>query len=153
LEEATLSYQGALLDPSIFRSEYWTYVSLQVFRPYSYWNDMLHVTGWSYEFPSVKLDFEVYVFCVGEWTIKLATDEVVPLDTHDPQVVQTSPFQGLFDWFAGVGATLSSWLGNPFTQVGFGIFGLVAIAIVGLLAVYYFKGTNLLDKLFRRKKE
>jgi len=149
IESETLSYQGEHLDPSIFRSEYWVRISLGTFRPHSWWNDVLHLTGYSYEFPSVKLDFEVFVFVVGEWTVQLEEGETVSLTNHDPQVVNTSMFQFLWDW-AGM---VNSWLGNPFNLAGLGAFGIAAVAVVTVVVLTYFFGTAWIKRLLGRGRK
>lgn len=143
-ESKVLSYQGAMLDPAIFRDEYWVYLSLNTFKPQSYWDP------WGLKnvirLPSVQLNFLVYVFVVGEWTVKMYSDEIVALEPH-----QTEWRRGSMEWFL-IG--LGEWWENPFNKLL--VFGTLFIILIVVLAV-----TGVLPVLFgvaksasaRRKKK
>lgn len=138
LEGTLLSYQGVTLDPAIFRNEYWTRIDLLQFKPKN-WFDWQIWHGWKY--PSVNLEFVVYVFVVGKWTVYLATGEVPQLQPHVPIIQMGNPIS---DFLAGLGA----WFNNPLIQ-----FWLIIIVIVILLI---FAGPTLValfSMVFARKKQ
>ena len=118
LESELLKYQGMSLDTSIFRNEYWTRIIFQTFKPlngfsYGIWH------WWKY--PSAHLEFTVYVYVVGRWTVYFATGEVPQLAPHIPVSWTQNPIDAFF-------AALASALTNPLTQ-----FWLILIVIVIVL--------------------
>jgi len=129
LQNEVLSYQGALLDPALFRDEYWIRFCLYRFRPTSFWNDPFHVSGYSVRLPSTQLKFLVYVFVVGEWEVKLYTDEIKPLEPHQTQW-EISPWTKLFNDIAGF---LKSPWGLAFMGISLFLIVLVILALTGSL--------------------
>lgn len=124
IEDAIFSYKGATLDPSIFRSEYWTRVDLLTFKP-KHWFDYQIWHNW--KFPSVHMEFLVYVFVVGKWTVYLASDEVPRLQPHTPVMVTGNP---IADFFRAIG----DWLSNPWTQLW--LFFLIVVAVVIIITIF-----------------
>jgi hypothetical protein len=141
LEQTLLSYQGLSLDTSIFRREYWTRIDLLNFKPKN-WYDYQIWHNWKY--PSVMLEFTVYVFVVGRWTVYISTGEVPSLQPHNPITVTGNP---LADFFNAVAA----WLSNPVVQ--FWLLFLI-IVVVGVIALVYAGPTvlALAGMLFSRRK-
>ncbi|MEM3361424.1 MAG: hypothetical protein QXV85_09515 [Candidatus Bathyarchaeia archaeon] len=118
LEQTLLSYQGAQLDPAIFRNEYWTRIDLLNFKPIN-WYDYQIWHNWKY--PSVMLEFTVYSFVVGRWTVYIGTGEVPNLNPHLPITVTGNPIADFLN-------ALGTWLSNPLVQ-----FWLLLIVIVIVL--------------------
>ena len=124
LEQTLLSYQGVNLDTAIFRNEYWTRIDLLNFKPIN-WYDYQIWHGWKY--PSVHLEFTVYVFVVGRWTVYIGTGEVPELEPHNPIVWSGNPISGFL-------AALSAWLSNPLVQ--FWLFLMVIVVVLIITAIY-----------------
>jgi hypothetical protein len=82
------------------------------------------------------LEFTVYVFVVGKWTVYLSTGEVPNLASHLPISQTGNP---LDDFLNALGA----WFSNPLTQ-----FWLILIVIVIMLI---FAGPTLVALLSTRK--
>jgi hypothetical protein len=135
MEATLLSYQGAQLDTSIFRNEYWTRIDLLNFKPIN-WFDYGIWHNWKY--PSVMLEFTVYVFVVGRWTVYIGTGEVPSLSPHLPIVQTGNPINDFFN-------ALAAWFSNPLTQ-----FWLIIIVIVILLI---FAGPTLVALLNALRKQ
>ena len=129
LQNEVLSYQGALLDPAIFRNEYWIRFCLYRFRPTSFWNDPLHLTGYTVHLPSTQLKFLVYVFVVGEWEVKLYTDEIKPLEPHQTQWAR-SPWD---QFWLDISDFLKSPWGILFTLISVFLIVFVILAVTGTL--------------------
>jgi len=144
LEQTILNFEGILLDPQVFREEYWVRLDLQMFRPFSWWSP--YPISWSYEFPSVKLDFEVFVFVVGEWTVQLSSDETLELEPHQPQIVEFNFLGPLLNWINGV----VSWFGNPFNLAGLGGTA-IAIVVLFFFALILIRAPWILKRLFGGK--
>jgi len=129
LEDRLLSYRGVELDPQVFRNEYWIKIELLRFAPKS-WFDYQIWHNWKY--PSVQLEFTVYVFVVGRWTVYLREGEVPSLEPHTPITQTGNPiadfFGGLADWWARGGWAVTSLL-----LVLVGVIAVAALA-PGLLA-------------------
>jgi hypothetical protein len=137
LEQTLLSYQGLSLDTSIFRNEYWTRIDLLNFKPIN-WYDYQIWHNWKY--PSVTLEFTVYLFVVGRWTVYIGTGEVPNLNPHLPITVTGNPIADFLN-------ALGTWFANPLVQ-----FWLLLIVIV---IVLIFAGPTivaLLGMLFGRRK-
>ncbi|MGB9672370.1 MAG: hypothetical protein ACPLZY_04410 [Candidatus Norongarragalinales archaeon] len=135
LETELLKYQGMALDTAIFRNEYWTRIIFQNFKPlngfsYNIWH------WWKY--PSAFMEFTVYVYVVGRWTVYFATGEVPSLTPHYPIFVSGNPIDAFF-------SALASALTNPLTQ-----FWLILIVIV---IVLIFAGPTIVALIaaFRKK--
>jgi hypothetical protein len=118
LEQTLLSYQGLSLDTAIFRNEYWTRIDLLNFKPIN-WYDYQIWHNWKY--PSVMLEFTVYSFVVGRWTVYISTGEVPNLNPHLPITVTGNPIADFLN-------ALGTWLSNPLVQ-----FWLLLIVIVIIL--------------------
>jgi len=122
MEEKVLTYKGIELDPEIFRDEYWIHISLLNFKPRNtvdFWTKVHNC--W---FPSVQLDFKVYVLVVGKWTVYLTTEEVEELQPHEPVVIESNPWK----W-------LSNWWNNPMTQIWMLLFmGFIALVLIAVFA-------------------
>jgi hypothetical protein len=106
LEQTLLSYQGLSLDTAIFRNEYWTRIDLLNFKPIN-WYDYQIWHNWKY--PSVMLEFTVYSFVVGRWTVYISTGEVPNLNPHLPITVTGNPIADFLN-------ALGTWLSNPLVQ-------------------------------------
>ena len=119
-EDTLLSYQGTMLDPEIFRNEYWMRIDLTEFKPLS-WYDWEIWHNW--KFPSAYMKFMVYVFVVGEWTVYFKTGEVPTLNPHTP-ILHVTDILG----------ELAAWLTNPWTL--FWLFGLGSLLILVLLIIF-----------------
>jgi hypothetical protein len=135
MENTLLSYQGQQLDTSIFRNEYWTRIDLLNFKPIN-WFDYGIWHNWKY--PSVMLEFTVYVFVVGRWTVYIGTGEVPSLSPHLPIVQTGNPINDFLN-------ALGAWFSNPLTQ-----FWLILIVIVILLI---FAGPTLVALLNALRKQ
>ena len=122
LEGTILSYQGAQLDPAIFRDEYWIRIGVDRFLPRSVWE--LGGLDWSWKYPSALMVFKVYVFVVGEWTVKLEKGEVKDLKSHQAGYGSTTDIPGI------LGSILSGILYNPFTWI------IIAIIVIALLSIF-----------------
>jgi hypothetical protein len=118
-EESKLqSFQGATLDPEIFRDQYWIRFNLAQLQPVSWTNYPSFSHGWKY--PSAYLHFMVHLYVVGQWTVFYKTGEIPALTPHTPIMVTN----GLFDW-------LGSWFNNPLNQ----LWSFFLIIVVVVLAV------------------
>lgn len=135
LEQALLSYQGLSLDTAIFRNEYWTRIDLLNFKPIN-WYDYQIWHNWKY--PSVMLEFTVYSFVVGRWTVYISTGEVPNLNPHLPITVTGNPIADFLN-------ALGTWLSNPLVQ-----FWLLLIVIV---IVLIFAGPTLVALISALRKK
>ncbi len=99
-----LSYQGANLDPNIFRNEYWMRINLLTFKSMNWWvlsNPWTISHGW--KFPSVYLHFMVYVFVIGTWTVYIKTGEVPGLQSHPaPSYTPNDPLANIISGLSGL---------------------------------------------------
>lgn len=135
LEQTLLSYQGLSLDTAIFRNEYWTRIDLLNFKPIN-WYDYQIWHNWKY--PSVMLEFTVYSFVVGRWTVYISTGEVPNLNPHLPITVTGNPIADFLN-------ALGTWLSNPLVQ-----FWLLLIVIV---IVLIFAGPTLVALISALRKK
>ena len=129
VQTALLSYQGQMLDPEIFRGEYWIRIILNEFKAKSWteqWEPWIH--NWKY--PSVNIKFYVYEFVVGTWTVYIQTGEVPKLEPHLP-IVSVTP--GLFDWLVDWWNGAMQWLSNPFNQLW--IFLIIIVVVIVVVSV------------------
>lgn len=141
LESEILSYQGARLDPLIFRDEYWIKFHIYDIAAEAWW--VLYGQSWDYRYPSWNFKVLVYVFVVGEWTVKLFSGEVKDLEPH-----KTGGGESFWDYF-------NNWwenvLGSPYTWIIFLIIMLfVGIIIFVVLAIF---APSFLLVLLGRKKD
>jgi hypothetical protein len=96
-EGQLLSYQGQNLDPSIFRTEYYTRIDLTNFQALNQWGFMDISHDWW--FPSVQLNLTVYVYVVGEWqTYQQPTD----YPEHLPSPISWGSVNFIIDWISGL---------------------------------------------------
>ena len=100
LEEKLLSYRGIELDPSIFRNEYWMRINLITFKPANWVDFWTKQHG--YKWPSVNLEFKVYLFVVGKWTVYLREDEVPKPKPHPTPDYTPDPWAWLRNAWAGL---------------------------------------------------
>ena len=139
LTSDVLVYEGTELDPEIFRDEYWIHISLLNFKPRNTVDFWTKAHSWWY--PSIQLDFKVYVLVVGKWTVYLTTEEVEELQPHEPIVVENNPWQWIADWW-----------GNPMTQIWLLLFmGFIALVVLAVFAPGVL--TVVSSLLVRRRKE
>lgn len=129
MEEKVLSYQGALLDPAIFRSEYWIRFHIIELAAKSAMNPFPPGTWW-YAYPSYNFRVLVYVFVVGEWTVKLFTDEIKELEPHKTNFLD-SLWVLLGRWFNNILTSPWAWL---ITIVVFAFLAVVAIILLAIFA-------------------
>ncbi|MEM3760155.1 MAG: hypothetical protein QXZ02_03470 [Candidatus Bathyarchaeia archaeon] len=135
LEDKLLTYQGMQLDPAVFRNEYWARIDLLNFKPIN-WYDYQIWHNWKY--PSIMLEFTVYVLVVGRWTVYVGTGEAPELNPHLPIAVTGNP---IADFLNALGAFFS----NPLTQ-----FWLLLIVIV---IVLIFAGPTLVALISALRKK
>lgn len=94
ISKEILYCEGQPLNPAIFRTEYWIHFDLTQFKPYNYWVwNIWH--GWKW--PSVQIEFEVYVWVIGEWTYYFTAGQWPSLKPHTPpSLIPSSPLDWLF---------------------------------------------------------
>jgi hypothetical protein len=120
-ESKLLKYQGFALDPEIFREEYWIRFSFNTFKPVSWFGTLC---DWYTHFPSVTLKFRVYVFVVGEWTVKLKTGEVKELQSHQTEYAPTG-----WEWIGWLG----NWFSNPVNQLW--LFFIIIVIVIVVVSI------------------
>lgn len=123
LESKLLSYQGANLDPAIFRNEYWTRINLGTFTPKTWGTPNIN---YGYKYPSAYMHFMVDVFVVGQWTVYYKTGQIPALEPHTPVVS--------YDFFSLLGEGISDWFGNPFNQLW--VFFILIIIVLVVVSVF-----------------
>ena len=111
-------YEGKLLNPKVFRDEWFTKISLFDFGTF----------GWdwfsgAFNTDSVQWRILVHVFVVGEWVVKPEIERNVP--THPSQL---NP---------GWGAGLANWLMGLMAGIGQTILMAIGIVMVGFVMVTY----------------
>lgn len=112
-----LSYQGKTLDPTIFRDRYWIRFGAERFGAKSWW-------GWPdfwnhfWKYPSANMQFQINIFVVGEWTVKLETGEV-------PELIPRIPYWVYQSWQWILNDLLQNFLTSPFTYVW-----LIAVVVI-----------------------
>jgi len=129
IDEEILSYQDMLLDPAIFRDEYWIRIHIIELAAKSAMNPVPPGTWW-YDYPSYNFDVLVYVFVVGEWTVKLFTDEIKELEPHKTGFVD-SFWTLLGQWFNSILTNPWAWL---IIIIILGVLGVVAIILLAVFA-------------------
>lgn len=137
--QQALSYNGVLLDPQIFRDEYWIRLGIDTFGADSQlvW---FGLGGWDWKYPSLQLTFETDVLVVGEWEVKLDKGEVIDLQPHVTNYDETGWTEfarGFFEfwnsplgWFLGLTGLVMTII------ILLAVFG-VLTPVLGLLAVVY----------------
>jgi len=105
--------------------------------------------SWKAKGDAITLGFNVHVFVVGEWKVKDVSDveEYEGREAKTGQTGWTPPdfLKGLADWFASI---------SPFTWLGLGTFGLLAIFII-VFAILIWINPSFLFRLldaFRRRR-
>jgi hypothetical protein len=134
-EQTLLQYQGRILDPEIFRTEYWMRVSLLQFQATNWYEWGYHC----YAYPSAWLHFFVYIFMVGKWTVYFKTGDIPSLNPHTP----------IFDIYNPVGF-LADLFSNPLFWLGLGLTGLFVLAV--LLLVFAGPAVTVLFQWFFRPR-
>lgn len=115
VENSILEFQGTELDPNVFRDEYWIRVGVERFGAKA-WRD---IWGTKYhKYPSAQLNFQINIFVVGEWKIKLETGDVPDLDPRIPYYVYQ-------DWLWQIGNLFGNFVTSPFTYIW-----LIAIVVI-----------------------
>lgn len=146
IEESVMAYEGSLLDPEIFRDEYWVKISLIEFKPFS-WFELGGLAGWSWKYPSVRMRFMVHVFVVGEWTVKLEKGDIVELEQHEP--IEPPPVPIVTDWQKFQEA-LAEWFENPLNKLALG--ALIAIGVFVAILIFAPQALFSLVVLYRTAK-
>lgn len=126
VKDEILKYEGIRLDPNLFRDEYWIRFGVDRFGAKS-WYDWVVYHKWRY--PSANLQFQINVFVVGEWTVKLETGEVPELD---PRI----PYWWEKDWLTGISKVLGLFISSPFTYLWI----LIVIVILYFVSKIIFGG-------------
>jgi hypothetical protein len=150
VQQQILSYKGKLLDPSIFRSEYWLCIDLVNFKPVNWFDWFWH--KWLY--PSVQLNIKIYAFVVGKWTVRLNESEVPNLNPHQTSGDSTGALDPIINWFKGVGAAVAGWFSNPFNLLQLWLFiGVVVLIVLAVFTPSVLKAAvNALKRKGKRKR-
>jgi len=121
-----------MLDSSIFRDEYWAKINLILFKPITWYDWWILFHHWKY--PSVQLNFVVYLFVVGEWTVYFKTGEVPALTPHEP--VYNIALPGILENFlSALGGFFSTPVGFLIIIGAFLLLVLIILAATGSLPV------------------
>jgi len=122
--EKAYQWRDSLLNPSVFRDEWFTKVSLADFGVYGY----NALTG-AYNSDTVQFKILVHVFVVGEWVVKPELER--DAEEHQPPEQPEAWEVWLRD--------LSKWLENPFNRLKFGVISTVLlVALILLFAPWIF---------------
>ena len=89
-----ITYQGKLLNPEVFRQEWYTKFTLSDFGCYDY-----SMLDGSYKSDSIQFKILVHTFVVGEWIVK-------PDEEHDMEEHESSAYEG---WLQSI----ENWVGTP----------------------------------------
>jgi len=130
-EQQALTYQGKLLNPEVFRTEWYTTITMRNFGVEDWWTP-LH--GWKGE--SVQFTIFTHVFVVGEWIVKPEIERT--METHQAQTALT--------WLDKLWLDMSNWFSNPFNTL-FTILILAVVAIIFLIIVFPVLLTTKLGKV------
>jgi hypothetical protein len=115
-EQQAQTYQGKLLNPEVFRTEWYTTLTMRNFGVEDWWTP-LH--GWKGE--SVQFVIFTHVFVVGEWVVKPEIERT--METHQAQTALT--------WLDKLWIDIGSWFSNPLnTLISVLIMAFVAIVIL-----------------------
>jgi len=120
VHDKVLTYQEKKLDPNIFRDSYWIRFGAERFGAKAW---MAYLVQHHWKYPSANLQFQINVFVVGEWTVKLEAGEIPELEPREPYVQYK-------DWLWRLGAMFEGFVNNPLTYVW-----LIAYVIIIFLAV------------------
>jgi len=140
VERTLISYEGRILDPEIFRDEYWVKISVLEYKPYS-WFEWGGLLGWGWKYPSVKLKFLVHIFVVGQWTVRLEKGDIVELKEHETLASPPTIITSFLD-------AINQWLADPFNKLALAFFFFIVIVLV--LLVFTPLGSVLATALGRR---
>ena len=107
------SYKGTLLNPEVFRDEWYTLITVDNFGTFdcNFWDG-------TYNTDSVQLKILVHVFVVGEWIVQ-------PPDEQDMEEHESSEEEG---WFTSFTNWVENLTNNPLA-IGGGIIAIVAFAL------------------------
>jgi len=123
-------YQNVSLNPLYFRDEVYAYATLADFGTQDWWEGLaLKAKG-----DVVTLGFKVVQFVVGEWIVKDVGD--IPDDYGRSAKYGVWGWTGLGDFWNAI----ATWLSNPFNLLGLGIFAVTAIAVIVVIALFWFVG-------------
>jgi hypothetical protein len=129
-ESKLLSYQGEVLDPAIFREEYWIRVNLVQFKPRSWIDWFWH----KWEYPTVHLEFKIYVYAIGQWTTYFKQGELPDHNPPQPTVKTSDPISNFFAWLGGILAGIGQFFGNLFGAAAT-VWTWIILLAIALLAV------------------
>lgn len=118
VEDQIKSYKGQLLDPNIFRDNYYIRFGIDRFSADSQYDLFF---WWNYKYPSLQLEMTVHVFAIGEWNVRLDKDEIPNLGPHQVDWGET--------WTAMIGRSLIDFATSPLGWIT-GIIGLVLLVFV-----------------------
>jgi hypothetical protein len=119
-EQQAQQYQGKLLNPEVFRTEWYTTLTMRNFGVEDWWTPF---HGWKGE--SVQFTVFTHVFVVGEWIVKPEIERT--METHQSQTALT--------WLDKLWLDIRSWFSNPFNTL-FTILILAVVAIILLIIVF-----------------
>jgi len=111
-------YQGATLNPDVFRDEWYTKLGLADFGVYGY----NALTG-GYKSDTVQFKVLIHIFVVGEWKVKpeLERDAGEHTPPEQPEIWEK------------IAANFGRWLENPFNRWKFAVGATVLILAVALI--------------------
>lgn len=113
-------YEGATLNPNVFKKEWYTKLTLQSFGHYG-WN----ILDGSFKSDSAQWRILVHVFVVGDWLVK--PDIERETEPHDPPFY-TGPLEDLF-----IG--ISKFFDDPFWRLKLAI---IMTVFIGIIIVAFF---------------
>jgi len=126
-----LSYQGQMLDPQIFRNEYWTKISLNTFMAANVWSPFWYAHDWA--FPSTHFELEVYMFVIGQWTVNVKPGETATQNIHPMVMGSVDPVANIF-----------AFASNPWVLLI--ILAVVFIIAVIVMAIFFPSAIGLINK-------
>jgi len=115
------TFQGKLLNPEVFRDEWYVPITVDNFGSFGY-----NVLTGGYNTNSVQLKVLVHVFVVGEWVVK--PDMERDMEQHESTIRR--------DWMQKLG----DWLSSPWTQLGIGSFFTILLLGLAALTLWWFVG-------------
>ena len=130
-------FQGATLNPDVFRREWFTKITLADFGTY----DWSLFSGGGYKSDSVQIKAIAHIFVVGEW-IAMPPDER-DMDEHEPPW-QRAWYQGFNDW-------LSKSMSNPMLRLQLAL-GATVFILVLAVTMYPPLGGMLVKRAFQAEK-
>ena len=131
------SYEGMLLNPDVFKEEWYTRIILSDFGTRTDWWKRLQGT---YAADNAQWTALAHIFAIGEWVVKPELER--NMETHP-----SKSSVGWLDWFAW-------WAKTPWGTLTLSSLALIIIAIVVIAALAYFGLlTPLLAWLFARRRK